>query len=113
VAIAGGGGADLEVLAHREPAEDAVLLRHVAETEAHALVGRQLGGVLVVEADLAGVRGHLADDRLHQRGLAGAVAAEHGHRAAPRRRQAHAEQHLAAVVGRAHVADLENRVRHA
>src|SRR5207248_11517891 len=52
---------------------------------------------------------------LQQGRLPRAVSAEHGDGAAPWRRHADAEQHLAAVVGRAEIAHLEDRpgaVRH-
>ena len=51
LAVAVGQRADREIVAHREPPEHRMFLRHVAEPQAHALLGRQLVDVAPVEAD--------------------------------------------------------------
>jgi hypothetical protein len=48
-----------------------------------------------------------ADDGLHQRGLAGAVAAKNGDAAAPGNAQRDTEQHLAAAIARVDILDIE------
>ena len=49
-----------------------------AQAAADALVGREVRDVLAEEADGAGGRREIAGDAVEQRGLAGAVRAEHG-----------------------------------
>ena len=71
--------AELEVLGDRHAGEQAAALRHVAETEARDLGRGQPGEIGAVEADLAGRGRRDADQRLQQRRLAGAVAAEQRH----------------------------------
>ena len=72
------GIAGLEVFLDRQQREDLAALRHVADAEAGALVGRRLLQHVVVEDDLA--RGDVVDagDGAQRRALADAVAAEHG-----------------------------------
>ena len=63
------------------------------------LVRRQPGDVLAVEHDAAGARRRQAEDRADQRGLAGAVRAEHAGDAAGLDRKRNALQHIGLVVG--------------
>src|SRR6202011_3308702 len=70
---AGDGG---QVLLDRERAEDAALLRHPAEAGGGARLRSEAGDVAAGEADSAMVQGRQADERVDQRRLAGAVAAE-------------------------------------
>src|SRR5204862_538593 len=67
------------VFAHRELAEDARLLGEVPQAAAGAAVDRQLGDVLVVEPDRAGVRPQQPDDHVERRALARAVGPEEPH----------------------------------
>ena len=69
-----------DVLLRGELAEDARLLRQVADAGPRALVHRQLGDVLLAEEDLAAVGPGQAHDHVEGRGLARAVRA----RGAPR-----------------------------
>jgi hypothetical protein len=73
---------DLQVFLHRERREDVASLRHVAETEARALVDRELRHFPAAQQDRACVEGGVAHQRGEQGGLADAVAAEDGERAA-------------------------------
>ena len=66
-------GAHLEVLLDDHRGEDVVLLRHEGEALGHQPVGRQVGDVLAVEADVAFRNGEQAEERLQRRRLAGAV----------------------------------------
>ncbi len=77
--------AQQQVLAHRQLGEDGMLLRHVADAPPHPPLGGLALDRRAVEADRAGHRRQLAEQRLEQRRLAGAVAAQHGDGAARRR----------------------------
>ena len=70
------------VLLDRERPEDVALLRHPADAGMRALVRAQPGDVAAVEPDGAAEMAGDADDRVDQRGLAHAVAAEQRQRLA-------------------------------
>src|SRR5262249_23118361 len=57
--------------------EHARVLERAADAEARDLVRRQAGGARAVDGDAAGARRVDAADAVHQRGLAGAVRADH------------------------------------
>ncbi len=79
-------GAD--VLLDRETAEDRGFLRQIADAEPRAAVHRQIGDVVAVEFDGAGIGRYQAGDDVEAGGLAGAVrtrAARPLRRAAPTR----------------------------
>src|SRR5262245_18704998 len=69
----------LEVLANGQIAEDAALLRHVADPEASDSKGREPDQRLPSQRDLLGTRRDEPDDALERRGLAGAVPAQQAH----------------------------------
>ena len=63
---------------HGHARKDAPPLRRLRDAEPRDLVGRQLGDVAPGEQDAAGAGARLAEDRHHQRRLAGAVGADQG-----------------------------------
>ncbi len=67
--------ADAQVFLDRQLRKNLAPLRHVADAEPRALLGRQLEQIGAVERDAAGRRRQQAHDALEQRGLAHAVAA--------------------------------------
>ena len=74
--------------------------RHVADAHPHDAVRRPAGDVPAGEQHLPAARRGQADDRAHGRGLADAVAAEHGGDAAGRHLQVDALQDMTlAVIG--------------
>src|SRR4029078_13317631 len=77
----------------------------------HALLGRAAADVAAVEGDLPLPRRQLADDGLHQRGLAGAVAAQHGDAATPGNAEVDVEQDLAAAIAGVEMLDVQ-KFRH-
>src|SRR6185312_3921331 len=90
-----------------------MLLRYIAHSETDALLGRQSPDVARVKAHCAPAQRQLADNRLHQRCLAGAIAAEHGNSAAPWHSHVNAEQHLTAAVAGVKVDHIQELfVRH-
>ena len=101
--------ADLEVLGHREVGEDAAFLRHPTEAGLGDAVGLPAGDVLVRQADAAGGGADQADQGLHQRGLAGAVAAEQGEDLAGGDRQGDAVQDAGGAVAGVEVLDHQHQ----
>ena len=71
--------AEREVLGDRHAGEQAAPLRHVADAEPRDVRRRHAGDVAALVLDRAGRRRHQPGQRLQQRGLAGAVAAEQRH----------------------------------
>jgi hypothetical protein len=65
-----------QVFFHAERRKHAAALGHQAHAAAHGLERGFLGDVVALEHDLAAARRIEADDRIHQRGLADAVAPE-------------------------------------
>ena len=65
--------AHLEVLLDGEPGEHVVVLRHVADAEPDEPVGLGRGDVGAPQGDRPAAHRHEAEERLEQRGLAGAV----------------------------------------
>src|SRR5882757_3130299 len=70
--------ADLEVFLDAHARKHVAALRHIADAEAGAAVRRHGADILALEHDGAFGRRQQADQRLHQRRLAYAVAADHG-----------------------------------
>jgi hypothetical protein len=70
--------AELDVVEHRHAAEQRDVLEGAREPELGALRGGQAGDVLAAEADVAAVGPVEAGNGVEQRGLAGAVGADHG-----------------------------------
>ena len=68
--------AHLQIFEHRHAHEDAAAFRRLRDLQAGDLVGRQLGDVAAGERDAAFARARIAEDRHHQRRLAGAVRAD-------------------------------------
>jgi hypothetical protein len=68
--------AHLQVFQHRHAREDAAALRRLRDAQPRDLVGRHRGDVVAVEQDLARAGARPAEDRHHQRRLAGAVGAD-------------------------------------
>ncbi len=68
-----------QVLFHRQLAEDAGLLRQIADAAARALVHRQVGDVLIVHQDAPGIGADQPDDHVERRGFPRAVRAQQAH----------------------------------
>ena len=88
-------GAD--VLLDGQAAEDRGFLRQIADAEPGAAVHRQIGDVLAVELDGAGVGGDQAGDDVEAGRLAGAVGPEQPHHLAALDRNADIAQHRPAL----------------
>src|SRR3569832_244378 len=88
-----------------------MLLRHIADPGADTFLGPAAADVAAVEGEFALPRRQFADDGLHQSGLAGAVAPEHGYAAAPRDADADVEQDLAAAIAGVEMLDVQ-KFRH-
>ena len=69
---------EAQVLVDGERAPEPAPLRHIADAEPRDLSGRKGGELLAGEADRAAGRPHQPHDRLAERGLAHAVAADDG-----------------------------------
>ena len=69
----------MHILGDREAREHVLRLRHEADAPRDEFVGTQIRDVLPFERELAGVDVHEAEQRLEQRGLAGAVRADDAH----------------------------------
>ena len=100
-------GAQVEVLPHRQGAEDAPPLGHLGDAEPHQLV--RLDGVdrLPLEVDLAAAGAQQAADGLEGGRLAGAVGAQDGDDLALADLEVDAVQRLHVAVGDAQALDLE------
>ena len=96
-----------EALGHGETGEDAATSGHLQDAGLGDPVGLVGGDGLAVEHDLPGGRHHQAGDGPHQRGLAGAVGAEHRHHFAVAHVEIHAEEDLDAVIAGIEGADHE------
>jgi hypothetical protein len=68
--------ADREVVPHRQPCKHGMLLRHIADAHADPGIGLTAGNIPTIEEHLAIRRREFANNRLHQRRLAGTVAAK-------------------------------------
>ena len=71
-----------QMLVHRERGPDAPPLRHIADAHIDDLIGRQAEDLVAGEADAAARGGHQPHDRVAERRLAHAVAADHRQHAA-------------------------------
>src|SRR6185312_15223156 len=91
-------GAELEIVAHRERREDAVALRDEGQALGDILRRPPAGDVARGEADAAGAGPDEAEQRAHQRRLAGAVVAEHQQHLALGHRQVDAAHDLLLAV---------------
>ena len=99
------------VFFHRQRAEDVALLRHPADAGMRALVRPQAGDVAAVETDAAADVAGDADDRIDQRGLAHAVAAEQRQRLALGEAEADIRQHHGLAIAGRQPRDLQ-QLRH-
>ena len=72
------GRAHLQVFQDRHARKDATAFGRLRDAEPRDLVGRHLRDVAAVEQDLPRAGAWLAEDRHHQRRLAGAVGADQG-----------------------------------
>ena len=98
--------ADGHVLAHRHVGEEHGLLRHHVDAVLEGDLGVGDVDLLVVDVDLAAVGAVDAHDDLHERGLAGAVAADEGENLAGAQVKADALEH---VVGPERLVDVADR----
>ena len=73
-----------DVFLHRELRHQTAILRHVADPECGACVARTSGQIGAFEPDRSLRRLEMAHDGAHQRGFAGAVAADQADHGAPR-----------------------------
>jgi hypothetical protein len=101
--------ADRQIVAHRQLGEYR-MLRHIAEPEPDAPLAAHPDDLVSGQRGATGHCRHLADDRIEQGRLANPVAAQYGDGPDPRHPQPDVEQHLAAAVAGAEVADLEQRL---
>ena len=108
---AGAVEAGAQVLHHREQAEDAAVLRHVADAEPRQAMRRQAGDGGAVEENAALARLHQAHDRLQGRALADAVAAEQADHLAGPDLERDAVQDVALAVIGVQVLDADQRLR--
>jgi len=69
---------EVDIVPHRQAGEQRRYLVGTAQAAPDTFVGREVGDVLAEEADGAGGRRKIAGHAIEQRGLAGAVGAEHG-----------------------------------
>ena len=99
-----------QVFHHREQAEDAAVLRHVADAEPRQLVRRQAGDGVAVEQHRAVARLHQAHDGLERRAFADAVAAEQADHLAGADGERDAVQDVALAVIGVHVLDQDERL---
>ena len=76
LAAVGGVGAHLQVFHHGHAREDPPALGRLRDAQPRDLVRRHVGDVAAVEQDLARAGARPAEDRHHQRRLAGAVGAD-------------------------------------
>ena len=98
LAVGAGERTHQDVLANGEIRDDLAALRHIGDAGAGTQVGRLAADLGVVETDIAGHAVGEAHQGLEQRGLAGAVAAEHGGDLPFRHVKANVMQDVAAVV---------------
>ena len=99
----------LQVVAHGQLGEHARDLEGATEPEVHAPVRRQARHVVAAEGDAAAAGLHLAGEHLEQRGLAGAVGADHHMRFAGAHADVHVVQHVDLPVGLAQAGAGEQR----
>jgi len=104
---AGGVSTHLEVFRHAHAREDAAALRRLCDAQMRDPVGWHLGDVAAPEQDLAGAGARLAEDRHHQRRLAGAIGADQGDDLARIDLEVDALERLDLAVGSAEAADRE------
>ncbi len=80
-----GDAAELEVVPHRQRAEQVAALRHEGDALGEQRARRLAVDALALEADFAGARDEHAEQRLQHRRLAGAVGADQQRDLAPAR----------------------------
>src|ERR1700742_2257849 len=97
-----------EVLFDDERGEYAAALRHQAQAAAHGLERALLRNLFALEHHSAAARRIEADDRVHQRGLADAIAAEQAEDLPLLELQRQALQHIGVAVIGVDVLDFEN-----
>ncbi|MCY1239417.1 hypothetical protein D9M72_522100 [compost metagenome] len=102
------GQAHAQVLLDREPREDLAALRDEADAGPGPVVRRGLVDRLAFEFDAAALDGHEAHERLQQRGLAYAVAAEQDRDLAERGFEAHVSEDVGAAVILVDVLDCQH-----
>ncbi|MGY4420113.1 hypothetical protein ACVWY2_002538 [Bradyrhizobium sp. JR6.1] len=78
LAAFGGIGAHLQVFRDAHARKDPPALGRLRDAQPRDLVGRHAGDVVAVEFDAAGAGARPAEDRHHQRRLAGAIGADQG-----------------------------------
>jgi hypothetical protein len=92
-----------QVFLHGQPRPHSASLRHERYTSAGDLVGPRPRQVSAAQDDAPGGRPHQSHDRHDQRGLARAVAAQHGQRLAALDVEVDAVQHIGAPITRAQI----------
>ncbi len=103
-------GAHLQVLVHRQAEHDLAAFGYQGELPAQPLRRRQRGDVFAVETDASAGRRYQALQRAQQRGLAGAVGAEHGHQFVGGDGQRHSLDRVGAAVTDIEIFDLKQQV---
>src|SRR5262249_55893444 len=102
--------ADREVLLDRHAGKDLAALRNVADAALRAALGRQGRDLAALEPDRAVPDPQLADQALHHRRLADAVAADHGDDLAGLDREIDTAQDRGRAVAGRDAAHLQERV---
>jgi hypothetical protein len=98
-----------EVLPDGQAGEHPPVLRDVADAELGDALGRQPDEVLALAPDVPAAHGHQPHDRLHGRGLAGAVAPEQRDQLTRLHGEGHTLQHVGQAVVRLDLLDLQQR----
>jgi hypothetical protein len=104
-------GAHLEIVGHRERREDAPAFGDVGDAVRDHLVGRPAADRRALEGDLARARRDQAGDHAQQRGLAGAVRPDHGHRLAGPHGEGDVPERREGAIAGGHGAQLEHQAR--
>ena len=102
-----GTGGDAEIFLDAERREDLAFLRYEADAEPRALVDRQARNRFLGKENFPRVESGMAHDGREQRGLADAVASQHGQRAALPQNEVDVFEHDGLAVAGPHALQLE------
>jgi len=98
--------AEQQIVLDRHVGEQFAAFRHQTEAGLHAALQRDRADIIAAESDATfGLQ--QPHDGVEQRGLAGAVGADHGDQRARRHRDRDIMHHLRPSVGNAEVADIQ------
>ena len=105
--------AHFEIVGHGHLGKYDAALRHVSDTQRRNNVRRHISDVVSVELDATALHFHQADDRLDDRGFAGAIGTDDAHDLAGIHLNVHTEQDLHCPVGDFQIADGKQGLSHA